>query len=97
MLQPAFRCGACRSSARYWRARKMLRPDFLDARARKPEGGNTMRRFVQRGAAARTLLYVIVVIVLGFAVVALWLALGPGPLDFAGGKRGALSSGSGPG
>jgi mono/diheme cytochrome c family protein len=54
-------------------------------------GGSSMARFSERGAATRTFLYVIVVIVLAIAVVGLWLVMGPGPMDFAAGKRVALT------
>jgi mono/diheme cytochrome c family protein len=57
-----------------------------------------MTRVSERGAATRTILYVVVVIVLIVAVVGLWVVMGPGPMDFAGGKRAALTtSASGPG
>jgi mono/diheme cytochrome c family protein len=57
-----------------------------------------MTRFSERGAAARSVLIVIVVVVLLVAAFGFWLVLGPGPTDFAGGKRAALAgaSGSGP-
>jgi mono/diheme cytochrome c family protein len=56
-----------------------------------------MARFNARGAATRTFLYAIVLVVLAIAVVCLWLVWGPGPMDFAGGKRGALTGSSGGG
>jgi mono/diheme cytochrome c family protein len=57
-----------------------------------------MTRFSERGAAARSVLIGIVVVVLVVAVFGLWLVMGPGPTDFASGKRAAASgpSGSGP-
>jgi len=54
-----------------------------------------MARFSERGAAARTFLYGLVVIVLLLAVVALWLAWGPGPMDFAGGRKAPLTGSPG--
>ena len=57
-----------------------------------------MTRVSERGAVTRTILYIVVVIVLIVAVVGLWVIMGPGPMDFAGGKRAALTtSTSGPG
>jgi len=53
-----------------------------------------MTRVSQRGAA-RPVLIGIVVVVLIVAAVGLWLVMGPGPMDFAGGKRTALASGTG--
>jgi mono/diheme cytochrome c family protein len=57
-----------------------------------------MTRFSERGAASRSVLIGIVVVVLIVAAFGLWLVMGPGPTDFAGGKRAALpgASGSGP-
>ena len=58
-----------------------------------------MRRVSERGAATRAILIVIGVLVLFAAGLGLWLVLGPGPTDFAGGKRAALSNapaGAGP-
>jgi mono/diheme cytochrome c family protein len=57
-----------------------------------------MTRLSERGAT-RSVLIGIVVAVLVVAGFGLWLVMGPGPTDFAGGKRAALSgaSGSGPG
>ena len=58
-----------------------------------------MRRVSERGAASRAILIVIVVLVIFAAGLGLWLMLGPGPMDFAGGKRAALTSapaGAGP-
>lgn len=52
-----------------------------------------MRRVSERGAATGAILIVIVVLVIFTAGLGLWLVLGPGPMDFAGGKRGALSGG----
>jgi mono/diheme cytochrome c family protein len=54
-----------------------------------------MMRAFQRGAATRTTLYVIAALVVVVAVVGFWL-VGPGPMDFAGGKRGAVTSTAGP-
>ena len=54
-----------------------------------------MTRLSERGAAARSLLIGIVVVVLVLAVFGLWLVMGPGPTDFAGGKR-AAAAGPGP-
>jgi mono/diheme cytochrome c family protein len=51
-----------------------------------------MRRVSERGAATRAILIVIVVLVIFAAGLGLWLMLGPGPMDFAGGKRAALTS-----
>src|SRR5512136_1129764 len=56
-----------------------------------------MSRFSEAGAVARPLLIGIAVVVLVIAAFVLWLAMGPGPMDFAGGKRVALSGASGPG
>jgi mono/diheme cytochrome c family protein len=53
----------------------------------------------QRGTATRVILIVIAALVVIAAGVAAWLALGPGPTDFAGGKRVALANvaaGAGP-
>lgn len=55
-----------------------------------------MRRFSQRGAVTRTLLYALVVVVLLVAAAGLWLVAGPGPMDFAGGKRAPLTGAAGP-
>jgi mono/diheme cytochrome c family protein len=58
-----------------------------------------MTRVSERGAAARAILIVIVALVVFAAGLGLWLVLGPGPMDFAGGKRDALTSvpaGAGP-
>jgi len=51
----------------------------------------------QRSPLARLLIIAVVVLVLIGAGFGLWLVLGPGPMDFAGGKRVALSTVSGPG
>jgi mono/diheme cytochrome c family protein len=56
-----------------------------------------MTRFSERGAVARPLLIGIAVVVLIVVAFGLWLVLGPGPMDFAGGKRASLSSTSGAG
>jgi mono/diheme cytochrome c family protein len=48
----------------------------------------------QQGAA-RPLVIAIVAIVVIAAAIGLWLVMGPGPMDFAGGKRVALSGGGG--
>jgi mono/diheme cytochrome c family protein len=56
-----------------------------------------MTRISERGAASRRWLIGLVVVVLIVAVFGLWLVMGPGPMDFAGGKRGTLSSASGQG
>jgi mono/diheme cytochrome c family protein len=53
-----------------------------------------MRRSAQRGSAKRSLLIGIAVIALIAAAFGAWLVLGPGPMDFAGGKRGAPGSSS---
>jgi mono/diheme cytochrome c family protein len=58
-----------------------------------------MTRASERGAATRAILIVIVALVVFAAGLGLWLVLGPGPMDFAGGKRDALTSspaGTGP-
>jgi mono/diheme cytochrome c family protein len=58
-----------------------------------------MTRASERGAATRAILIVIVALVVFAAGLGLWLVLGPGPMDFAGGKRDALTSapaGAGP-
>src|SRR5579862_9281652 len=59
-----------------------------------------MNRFFERGAAARPLLIGIAVVLLIVVAFGLWLVLGPGPMDFAGGKgtplRTASTSGAGP-
>src|SRR4051812_38938086 len=49
----------------------------------------------ERGAAARSLLIVSAVVVVIVAAFGLWLVMGPGPMDFAGGKRVALAGASG--
>ena len=48
----------------------------------------------QRGFA-RGLLVAVIVIVVAVVAVGSWIVLGPGPMDFAGDKRGSLSAGSG--
>ena len=53
-----------------------------------------MRQLKQRGSAARALIIGIAVVVLIAAAFGSWLVLGPGPMDFAGGKRGAPGSNS---
>ena len=47
----------------------------------------------QRGFA-RGLLIAVIVVVVAVAAVGLWIVLGPGPMDFAGTKRGSLSAAS---
>lgn len=54
-----------------------------------------MIREHERGAAARSFLIVIAVVVVAVAAFGLWLVMGPGPMDFAGGKRSALAGASG--
>ena len=54
-----------------------------------------MRRLTQRGSAMRTFIIGIAVVVLVAAAFGSWLVLGPGPMDFASGKRGAPGSSSG--
>jgi mono/diheme cytochrome c family protein len=56
-----------------------------------------MTRFSERGAVARPLLIGIAVVLLLAIGFGLWLVLGPGPMDFAGGKRVSVSSTSGAG
>jgi len=51
-----------------------------------------MRRVSEWGATSRAILVAIIVLVVIAAGFGLWLALGPGPTDFAGGKRGALTA-----
>jgi mono/diheme cytochrome c family protein len=51
-------------------------------------------RWAQRGAATRSLIIGIAVIALVAAAFGAWLVLGPGPMDFANGKRGAPGSSS---
>ena len=53
-----------------------------------------MRRFAQRGAATRSLLIGVAVIALIAAAFGLWLVMGPGPMDFASGKRAAITGAS---
>ena len=53
-----------------------------------------MRRLKQKGSATRALIIGIAVVVLLAAAFGSWLVLGPGPMDFAGGKRGAPGSNS---
>src|SRR5882724_2771496 len=53
-----------------------------------------MQRSTQRGSATRSLIIGVVVIALIAAAFGAWLVLGPGPMDFAGGKRGAPGSGA---
>jgi mono/diheme cytochrome c family protein len=48
-----------------------------------------MTRLTERGAATRSLIIGVAVIALIAAAFGLWLVMGPGPMDFAGGKRGA--------
>jgi mono/diheme cytochrome c family protein len=55
-----------------------------------------MRRISERGAVSRGWVIGIAVVLI-VAAFGLWLVMGPGPMDFAGGKRGALSSAAGPG
>src|SRR4051812_11447637 len=55
-----------------------------------------MTRVSERGAA-RPFLIVIGLVVLIAVAFGLWLVLGPGPTDFAGGKRGTLTAASGSG
>lgn len=56
-----------------------------------------MRQSTQRGFAARALIIGIATLALIAAAFGVWLVMGPGPMDFAAGKRGAPgSSGSGP-
>jgi mono/diheme cytochrome c family protein len=52
-----------------------------------------MTRLTERGRATRPLLITVAVIVFIAAGLGLWLILGPGPTDFASGKRGAPGSG----
>ena len=56
-----------------------------------------MSRFSERGAATRSLIIGVAVIALIAAAFGLWLVMGPGPMDFAGGKRGAPAGGAGSG
>ena len=49
---------------------------------------------LQRGSATRTLLFGVAVVAVIAAAVGAWLVMGPGPMDFAGGKRGAPGSSS---
>jgi mono/diheme cytochrome c family protein len=51
-------------------------------------------RWTQRGAATRSLLIGVIVVALCAAAFGAWLVLGPGPMDFANGKRGAPGSSS---
>ncbi|MEA3183317.1 MAG: hypothetical protein QOI59_6840 [Gammaproteobacteria bacterium] len=53
-----------------------------------------MTRLTERGAATRSLIIGVAVIALIAAAFGLWLVMGPGPMDFAGGKRGAPGSSS---
>jgi mono/diheme cytochrome c family protein len=53
-----------------------------------------MTRLTERGAATRSLIIGVAVIALIAAAVGLWLVMGPGPMDFASGKRGAPGSSS---
>lgn len=53
-----------------------------------------MRQLKQRGSATRALIIGIAVVVLIVAAFGSWLVLGPGPMDFASGKRGAPGSNS---
>jgi mono/diheme cytochrome c family protein len=55
-----------------------------------------MMRSFERGAMSRSWVIGIVVVVVLVAGVSWWI-VGPGPMDFAGGKRAALTNGSGPG
>jgi mono/diheme cytochrome c family protein len=59
-----------------------------------------MTRFSQRGAVARPLLIGIAVVLLIAVAFGVWLSMGPGPMDFAGGKpvtvSSAAPSGAGP-
>jgi len=54
-----------------------------------------MTHVSERGAAARSFLIVIAVVVVIAAAFGLWLVMGPGPMDFAGGKKVALAGASG--
>jgi mono/diheme cytochrome c family protein len=55
-----------------------------------------MTRLTERGAAMRSFLIGVAAVALIAAAFGLWLVLGPGPMDFASGQRGAPgSSGSG--
>lgn len=56
-----------------------------------------MSRFTERGAATRSLIIGVAVIAVIAAAFGLWLVMGPGPMDFAGGKRGAPAGGTGAG
>lgn len=49
---------------------------------------------LQRGSATRTLLFGVAVVAVIAAAVGAWLVMGPGPMDFAGGKHGAPGSSS---
>jgi mono/diheme cytochrome c family protein len=51
----------------------------------------------ERGSAGRVLLGLIGAVAVIGVVFGLWLVLGPGPMDFAGGKRVALAAGAGSG
>ncbi len=54
-----------------------------------------MTQAFERGSATRAILTVIVVLGVIAAGFGLWLVLGPGPTDFAGGKRGSLNRAAG--
>jgi mono/diheme cytochrome c family protein len=54
-----------------------------------------MTRLSERGAATRSLIIGVAVIALIAAAFGLWLVMGPGPMDFAGGKRAAIAGGAG--
>jgi mono/diheme cytochrome c family protein len=54
-----------------------------------------MTRVSKRGTATRVILSVVVVLVVIAGGLGLWLILGPGPTDFAGGKHGVLTSAAG--
>src|SRR6201996_9516925 len=53
-----------------------------------------MNRSTQRGSAIRSLIIAVAVIAVIAAAFGAWLVLGPGPMDFANGKRGAPGSSS---
>jgi mono/diheme cytochrome c family protein len=62
-------------------------------RAQRPRHTQCYRR-AQRGSATRTLILAVAVIAIIAAAFGAWLVLGPGPMDFAAGKRGAPASSS---
>jgi mono/diheme cytochrome c family protein len=53
-----------------------------------------MKSFSQRSTAARVLIVVVAAIVIIGGGFGLWLVLGPGPMDFAGGKQAATTPGT---